>query len=150
MESYIKWHKRIMNFFDKKKTVDFIVDEWGTWHKVEEGTEEKWLYQQNTISDALVAAMTLDIFNKHSDKVAMANIAQTVNVLQSMILTQGEKMILTPTYHVYKMYSSHQGADSLKTMISTKKVNNVPLISGSCSLKDGKMTLTLPIPFPLY
>lgn len=143
METYIKWHKRIMSFFDRKKKVDFIVDEWGAWHKPEAGTEPKWLYQQNTLRDALVAAVTLDIFNNHADKVAMANIAQTVNVLQAMILTEGAKMILTPTYHVYKMYAPHQEGISLKTKIKTKNKSGVPVVSGSSSLKDNTLTLTL-------
>jgi len=143
MEGYIKWHTRIMRYFDKKRTVDFIIDEWGTWHKVEENTEEKWLYQQNTINDALVAAITLDIFNKHADKVSMANIAQTVNVLQALILTKDSKMLLTPTYHVYDLYSSHQGAESLKMKIKTTKKNKIPLLSGSCSRKEDVLTVTL-------
>ena len=78
-----------------------IVDEWGTWHDVEPGTNPGFLYQQNTLRDALVAGLTLNIFNNHCDRVQMANIAQTVNVLQAMILTDGAKMLLTPTYHVY-------------------------------------------------
>ena len=77
-----------------------IVDEWGTWYEVEPGTNPGFLYQQNTMRDAIVAAVTLNIFNAHSDRVVMANIAQLVNVLQSVILTEGEKMVLTPTYHV--------------------------------------------------
>lgn len=143
MEGYIKWHTRIMRYFDKKRTVDFIIDEWGTWHKVEENTEEKWLYQQNTISDALVAAITLDIFNKYADRVTMANIAQTVNVLQALILTKGKQMLRTPTYHVYKLYAAHQGGTSLNTIIKTSKKNKIPLLSGSCSYKDDTITLTL-------
>lgn len=143
IETYIKWHKKIMNFYDKKKRVGLIVDEWGTWHKPEPGTEPKWLYQQNTIRDALVAAITLDIFNRHADKVVMANIAQIVNVLQAMILTKGEKMILTPTYHVFRMYAPHQGGSSLRVDISTKNEKKVPIISGSCSQKEKKITLSL-------
>ncbi|MHA1150499.1 MAG: alpha-N-arabinofuranosidase [Promethearchaeota archaeon] len=143
MEGYIKWHSRIIRYFDKRRTVDFIIDEWGTWHQVEENTKEKWLYQQNTISDALVAAITLDIFNSHADKVSMANIAQTVNVLQAMILTKGKDMILTPTYHVYKLYSSHQGGESLETKYKTSKKNKIPLLSGSCSKNEDMLTLSL-------
>ncbi len=143
MEKYIKWHKKIMNFYDKKKRVGLIVDEWGAWHKVETGTEPKWLYQQNTIRDALVAAITLDIFNRNADKVVMSNIAQTVNVLQAMILTQKEKILLTPTYHVYKMYTLHQGGESLSISTNAKNVKKVPVVSGSCSRKEKTITLTL-------
>ena len=90
------------------------MDEWGTWYDVEPGTNPGFLYQQNTMRDALVAAgLTLNIFHKHSDRVRMANIAQTVNVLQAVVLTEGEKMALTPTYHVFDMFKVHQDADAL-------------------------------------
>lgn len=143
IDAYIRWHVRIMRYFDKKKTVDFIIDEWGAWHEVDKNTEKKWLFQQNTINDALIAAISLDIFNKHADKISMANIAQTVNVLQAMILTKGKRMILTPTYHVYKLYADHQGAISIKTKIKTKKKGRIPIISGSCSKTDEGLSLSL-------
>ena len=142
MQFYIKYHKKIMDYFAHKR-VDLIVDEWGTWHKVEEGTDPKWLRQQNTIRDALVAAHTLDIFNNHCDLVAMSNIAQVINVLQSMILTEGKKMVLTPTYFVYQMYAAHQDGHAFNIKIDTNKTHKVPVISGSCSIIDNMLTLSL-------
>ena len=95
-----------------------IVDEWGCWFTVEPGTNPGFLYQQNTVRDALVAGITLNIFNKHCDRVKMANLAQMVNVLQSVILTEGPKMIKTPTYHVFHMYRHHQGATLLNSTLT--------------------------------
>ncbi|MBQ8015410.1 MAG: alpha-N-arabinofuranosidase [Clostridia bacterium] len=108
MEELVRRHGDIMNQYDPEKRVGLIVDEWGTWYDVEPGTNPGFLYQQNTMRDAIVAAMTLNIFNKHSDRVKMANIAQTVNVLQAVALTEGEEMLLTPTYHVFRMFKDHQ------------------------------------------
>jgi len=113
MDELIKNHVAIMDKYDPRKRVDLIVDEWGGWYNVEEGTNPGFLYQQNTMRDAMIAGTTLNIFNNHSDRVKMANLAQTVNVLQAVILTQDEKMILTPTYHVMKMYNVHQDAKLL-------------------------------------
>ncbi|WP_368262208.1 alpha-L-arabinofuranosidase C-terminal domain-containing protein, partial [Enterococcus gallinarum] len=92
-----------------------IVDEWGTWFSAEPGTNPGFLYQQNTIRDAMVAAITLNIFHKHAERVHMANIAQTVNVLQAMILTDGEKMVKTPSYHVFDLYKVHQDAERIES-----------------------------------
>ena len=91
-----------MNSVNPQQWVNLVVDEWGTWYDVEPGTNPGFLYQQNTMRDAMVAALTLNIFNKHSDRILMANIAQTVNVLQAMILTDAEKMVLTPTFMFLK------------------------------------------------
>jgi alpha-N-arabinofuranosidase len=113
MEELIQKHTAIMDKYDPQKRVDLIVDEWGGWYNVEEGTNPGFLYQQNTMRDAMIAGTTLNIFNNHSERVKMANLAQTVNVLQAVILTQDEKMILTPTYHVMKMYNVHQDAKLL-------------------------------------
>ena len=101
MEELVRRHDEIMDRYDPQKRVGLIVDEWGTWHTVEEGTNPGFLYQQSAMRDAMVAGLTLNIFNKHSDRVKMANIAQTVNVLQSVALTDGEGMLLTPTYYVW-------------------------------------------------
>ena len=98
MDQLVTDHAAIMDKYDPDKRVGLIVDEWGTWFEVEPGTNPGFLYQQNTMRDAMVAALTLDIFNKHCDRVYMANIAQTVNVLQAIILTEDGKMVLTPTY----------------------------------------------------
>ena len=148
MEDLITHHTAIMDKYDKEHKVGLVVDEWGTWYDVEEGTNPGFLYQQNTIRDALVAGINLNIFNKHCDRVAMANIAQLVNVLQSVILTDGEKMIKTPTYHVFKMYSAHQDATLLSSCIETEEIgtddNKVPNLTESVSMdKDGKIIITL-------
>ena len=138
----------IMDKYDPKGRVGLIVDEWGTWYDVEPGTNPGFLYQQNTIRDALVAGINLNIFNKHCKRVKMANIAQLINVLQSVILTDGAKMIKTPTYYVFKMYADHQDAELVSSTIETKEVgledeNKVKNLYESCSVKDGILTVTL-------
>ncbi len=147
MEELVTRHLQIMDRHDPEHKVGLIVDEWGTWFDVEDGTNPGFLYQQNTMRDAIVASMTLDIFNSHSDRVIMANIAQVVNVLQSMILTDKEKMLLTPTYHVFDLYKDHHDATLLGTHIKAKNVgtdgNDIPQISATASEKDGHITLTL-------
>jgi alpha-L-arabinofuranosidase len=115
MEELVTKQAAIMDKADPQKRVGMIVDEWGTWYNVEPGTNPGFLYQQNTLRDALVAGLTLNIFNRHCDRVKMANIAQTINVLQAMILTDKEKMLLTPTYHVFEMYTVHHDATLLPT-----------------------------------
>ena len=122
MEELIRRHSAIMDQYDPDKKVGMIVDEWGTWYDVEPGTNPGFLYQQNTMRDALVAGINLNLFNKHSDRVKMANIAQMVNVLQSMILTEGEKMVKTPTYHVFDLYQVHQENDLLASSLETEQV----------------------------
>ncbi|MBQ2841866.1 MAG: alpha-N-arabinofuranosidase [Clostridia bacterium] len=124
MEELVRRHGDIMNQHDPNKRVGLIVDEWGTWYDVEPGTNPGFLYQQNTMRDAIVAALTLNIFNKHSDRVKMANIAQTVNVLQSVALTDGAEMLLTPTYHVFKMYKDHQENTLLGSYITTPDLSS--------------------------
>jgi alpha-N-arabinofuranosidase len=115
IDELITNHGAIMDRYDPEKRVGLYVGEWGTWHDVEPGTNPRFLYQQNTLRDALVAGLSLNIFNNHCDRVRMANIAQTINVLQAMVLTEGPKMILTPTYHVFEMYKVHQDAILLPT-----------------------------------
>ena len=121
IDEIITRHIEIMNRYDHDRRVDLIVDEWGTWHDVEPGTNPGFLYQQNTMRDAMVAALTLNIFNKHSDRIRMANIAQAVNVLQSVALTDGEDMLLTPTYYVFKMFKEHQENTLLGSFITSGK-----------------------------
>jgi alpha-N-arabinofuranosidase len=99
--------------------VTIAVDEWGIWTDVEPGTNKSFLYQQNSLRDALVAAATLNIFNNHADRVRLANLAQTVNVLQSLILTKGNQMIVTPTYHVFDLFKVHQDAKLLPVQINS-------------------------------
>lgn len=110
MENLVTKHSTIMDKYDPDKRVALFVDEWGTWYKVDEGTNPGFLYQQNTMRDAVVAASLLNVFNNHSDRVRMTNIAQTVNVLQAVLLTEGDKMIKTPTYHIYDLYTPHHDA----------------------------------------
>jgi alpha-N-arabinofuranosidase len=149
METLVKQHGAIMDQFDPDKKLGLIVDEWGNWFDCEPGTNPGFLYQQNTMRDALVAAINLDIFNKHCDRVKMANIAQLVNVLQAVILTEGAKMLLTPTYHVFNMYKYHQDAELLDSSVDSVKIGleqeyMVPNLHESVSMSaDGKVHITL-------
>jgi len=110
VETVIRRHIAIMDSYDPQKKVDLLLDEWGTWFDVEPGTNPGHLYQQNSMRDAMVAALSLNIFHRYTERLKMANIAQIANVLQSMVLTSGDKMVLTPTYHVFRMYNVHQDA----------------------------------------
>jgi alpha-N-arabinofuranosidase len=149
METLIARHGALMDQYDPEKKIGMIVDEWGTWFQVEPGTNPGFLYQQNTMRDALVAGINLNLFNKNCDRVKMANIAQLVNVLQSVILTEGEKMVLTPTYHVFHMYQAHQDATLLESYVETEKIGledeyMVPNLYESVSMDDqGKIHITL-------
>jgi len=148
IDEIITKHSAIMDKYDPRKRVAMIVDEWGAWHRVEPGTNPGFLYQQNSLRDALVAGLTLNIFNQHCDRVKMANIAQTVNVLQAMILTEGDKMILTPTYHVFEMYKIHHDAALLPADLqcSDYKFGNeqIPALNVSASKdKSGKIHISL-------
>lgn len=139
---------RIMDKYDARKRIGLFVDEWGTWWNVEPGTNPGFLYQQNTLRDAVSAGIFLNVFNNHSDRVRMGNIAQTVNVLQSMILTEGAKMILTPTYHVFEMYKVHQGADRLAADLVCEDYNfadqKIPALHVSASKsKDGMVSVSI-------
>ena len=98
------------------------MDEWGGWYDVEPGTNGAFLFQQNTMRDAMIAGATLNIFNNHCDRVKMANLAQIINVLQAVILTKEEKMILTPTYHVMEMYNVHQDALMLPLTVTSNRL----------------------------
>lgn len=120
MDELITKHSTIMDKYDPEKRIGLIVDEWGSWLAVEKGTNPGFLYQQNTIRDAMVASVTLNIFHRHADRVQMTNIAQMVNVLQAMLLTEGSKMIKTPTYHVFDLYKYHQDAELIDTYGDTK------------------------------
>ncbi|PWW05265.1 alpha-N-arabinofuranosidase [Paenibacillus cellulosilyticus] len=114
MDELITRHSKVMDKFDPKKRVGIILDEWGTWFGVEPGTNPGFLYQQSTMRDALVAGLHFNIFHNHNDRLHMANIAQTVNVLQAVALTDGPRMLLTPTYHVFEMYKVHQDAQQIQ------------------------------------
>ena len=148
MEELVEKHSQVMDRRDPEHRVGLVVDEWGTWYDVEPGTNPGFLYQQNTMRDAIVAAVTLNIFNRHSDRVVMANIAQMVNVLQAVILTDGEKLLLTPTYHVFDLYKRHQDAKLAESRLSTEEAgegeNRIPALSESASVgKDGSLTVTV-------
>jgi alpha-N-arabinofuranosidase len=118
IDELVTKHSAIMDKYDPQKRVALYVDEWGTWYDPEPGRNAAFLYQQNTLRDALVAALSLDVFHRHAARVRMTAIAQMVNVLQAMILTDKEKMILTPTYHVFEMYQPFQGALSVPVEIT--------------------------------
>lgn len=148
MDELIMKHSTIMDKYDPAKKVALVVDEWGGWYDVETGTNPGFLYQQNTIRDAILAGATLNIFHNHSDRVRMANLAQTVNVLQAVVLTQEEKMILTPTYHVMEMYNVHQDATLLPLQITTNNyvlgTEKLPAISASASKdNEGRVHISL-------
>ncbi len=155
IEELLLEHWSIMGEFDKEHRVKIAVDEWGTWHRP--GTEllpAHLLGQQNTMRDALVAAVSLNIFNNQADKVFMANIAQLVNCLQSLFLADGDRFLLTPTYHVFDMYSPHQGAKGLRTEVNTPGVNyerngkpaSLAGLSVSASIRDKAIALTVANP----
>lgn len=147
MDSLLDLHISIMDKYDPNKEVGIIFDEWGCWYDVEPGTNPGFLYQQNTMRDAIVASMGMNIFNNHADRVQMANIAQMVNVLQAVILTKEERMVLTPTYYVFKMYADHQGAKLVPTDVQCEKYTyngvSTDAISASASIKDGVVTITM-------
>ncbi|MBE6754696.1 MAG: alpha-N-arabinofuranosidase [Ruminococcaceae bacterium] len=144
MDKLIAGHTAIMDRYDPEGRIDLFVDEWGCWFDVEEGTNPGFLYQQNTIRDAMVAAITFNIFNRHCQRVRMANIAQTVNVLQAIILTEGERMLLTPTYHVFDMYRPHMDAKLLDCAVECAELEGgLAAVSASASEKDGVVTVTI-------
>ncbi|MBU2913504.1 alpha-N-arabinofuranosidase [Reichenbachiella agariperforans] len=148
MEELVTKHIEVMDKYDPEGKIDLVVDEWGGWYDVEEGTNPGFLFQQNTMRDAMIAGMTLNIFNNHANRVKMANLAQAVNVLQAVILTDEEKMILTPTYHVMRMYTVHHDATLMPLEINNtsyvKGDAELPAISASASEDlDGKKHLSI-------
>jgi len=150
MEELLTRHSTVMDRYDPYKKVGLAVDEWGTWWNVEPGTNPGFLYQQNSLRDALVASMHFDTFHRHSDRVVMANIAQTVNVLQAMLLTEpeGGALVLTPTYHVFEMNTGHHDAAALDVHLQgvpTLQVDGreLPLVSASASTKGDSALVSL-------
>lgn len=153
IDTVIGRHAQIMDMYDPQRKVAMILDEWGTWWNVEPGTNPGHLYQQNTMRDAMVAALTFNTFHKYAHRLKMANIAQIANVLQSMVLTNDDRMVLTPTYYVFKMYLPHQGGRFIPLSFSTPvmKVDSerkeyersVPMVSATATEKDGTVTLSL-------
>ena len=148
MDELLDKHIRIMDEYDPQNRVGLVVDEWGNWHDVEPGTNPGFLYQQNTMRDALVASVNLDLFNKYCRRVKMANIAQTVNVLQAMILTKDDQMVKTPSFYVFKMYTVHHDATLLPSEIQCEKYSvdneSVSALSATASRDDsGKIHVTI-------
>jgi alpha-L-arabinofuranosidase len=135
MTTFITRHSAIMNKYDPEKRIALVVDEWGTWYDAEPGASA--LYQQNTLRDAVVAGINFNLFNQHSDRVRAAASAQTINVLQALILTKGHEMVLTPTYHVYDLYRVHRNATSLPVELSAPRYalgkGSVPTLHASAS-----------------
>jgi alpha-N-arabinofuranosidase len=149
MDELVRKHSAIMDEFDPKRRVAIIVDEWGTWFNAELGTNPGFLFQQNSLRDALVAAIHFNIFNNNCERVHMTNIAQTINVLQSVILTEGAKMVLTPTYHAFDMYKVHHDAIKLPVYVESNTCSvsyntTIPAISASASEDDnGKIHVSM-------
>ncbi|NNV54779.1 alpha-N-arabinofuranosidase [Limnovirga soli] len=148
MDELVTKHSAVMDKYDPEKKVALVVDEWGGWYDVEPGTNPGFLYQQNTMRDAMIAGITLNIFNNHADRVRMANLAQAINVLQAVILTDKEKMILTPTYHVMEMYNVHQDAKLLPLKVQSPDYvfgsDKLQAVSASASIDStGKTHVSL-------
>lgn len=149
MEELIQGHGAIMDQYDPEKKIGMVIDEWGTWYDVEPGTNPGFLYQQNSMRDALVAGLNLNLFNKHCDRVKMANIAQMVNVLQAVILTEGKKMLKTPTWHAFNLYKYHQDGELVESSVETREIGimeevKIPDLSESVSMdKAGKLHVTM-------
>jgi alpha-L-arabinofuranosidase len=148
MERFVTKNSEVMDKYDPAKKVALIVDEWGGWYETEPGTNKAFLYQQNTMRDAMIAGLSLNIFNNHCDRVRMANLAQAINVLQAVILTREEKMILTPTYHVMEMYNVHQDALMIPLTVSSSDYvmgdKKLQAVSASASKdKNGAVNISL-------
>jgi alpha-L-arabinofuranosidase len=148
MDELVRKHSEIMDKHDPQKKIGLYVDEWGAWYDVEPGTNPGFLFQQNTMRDAIIASLNLNVFHAHADRVKMTNIAQMINVLQAMILTDKEKMLLTPTYHVFDMYQPFQGATLLPAELSAPEYKlgdvSIPSLSvSSAKSADGKIVLSL-------
>lgn len=149
VEDVIKKHIAIMDKYDPQKRVNLLLDEWGTWWDEEPGTIRGHLYQQNTLRDAFVASLSFDVFHKYTERLTMANIAQIVNVLQSMILTNDKGMVLTPTYHVFNMYKVHQDAtylplDIISDRMQVRDNRTLPMVSATASKdKEGKIHVSI-------
>jgi alpha-N-arabinofuranosidase len=155
IEPFITEQRTLMDQFDPERKIGLIVDEWGNWHHISDEEDAPSLcWRQNGVRDGLVAAMTLDVFQRHADTVVMANLAQTVNVIHSLLLVDGDRVVRTPTYHVFDLYRPHQGGQSLRLELDAPSVSfgneegagAVPGLTGSASLKDKRLTLTVTNP----
>ena len=157
METLIEDHWQIMGEFDRERRVKLAVDEWGAWHKQDADVPPGYLYAYaGTLRDALISAINLDTFQRHADKVVMANPAQLVNTIHSLFHTYEDKFVLTPNYHVFEMYMAHAGATAVRTEFVAPKAGftridaqqkQIPAslwgLNGSASLKDKQLVLTV-------
>jgi len=153
MKTFLDRHIAIMDEYDPDRKVDMVVDEWGIWTDSEPGTNPGFLRQQNTIRDAILAALNFHLFNERADRVSMTNIAQIINVLQAMILTDKEKMLLTPTYHAFAMYKPFQGATAIPLSLASPDYSfegeSIPAVSATAARgTDGKLRIALVNVFP--
>jgi alpha-L-arabinofuranosidase len=155
MESLINQHWTIMGEYDRQHRVKLVVDEWGAWYKPgSEVAPSHLLGQQSTMRDAVLAGLTLDTFNRHADKVAMANVAQLINCLHSLFLAHEDKFIPTPTFHVFEMFMPHMGGQAVRTVFSAPEVQYIRAekpaefwgLSGSASISGKQLTLTVTNP----
>jgi len=150
MEPLITKHWAVMGEIDSHHQVKLVVDEWGAWHRAGTEVAPTHLFgQTSTMRDALVAALTLDIFNRHADKVAMANVAQLINNLHSLFLAREDKFVVTPNFHIFEMYVAHHDGQSLRTEFNVDKFGAgqaggaLPGLAGSASLHDRRLVLTV-------
>lgn len=162
VEGIITGHRAIMDEYDPERKIKLLLDEWGAWHPVEKGKPKGGLYQQNTIRDACVAALSLDTFHNHADKLFMANIAQLINVLQALLLVEGDNVVKTPTYHVFDLYKPHQGATAVRLVTLSEVITDggegaehcrncyrekqpfgLKAVQGSASIKGGELCVTV-------
>lgn len=151
MENLIQQHWLTMGEIDRDHRVKLIVDEWGAWHRPGTEVDKTHLFGQTpTMRDALISALTLDIFNRHADKVVMANVAQLINNLHSLFLATGDKFVTTPNFHVFEMYSAHQGGKSVRVVFNVPRLapaaasnSQLPALTGSASLRDRELVLTV-------
>jgi alpha-N-arabinofuranosidase len=156
MESLITRHWQVMGERDRERKVKLVVDEWGAWYEMTTSPDPAYLFgQQSTVRDAVLAGLTLDTFNRHADKVAMANVAQLINCLHSLFLARGDQFLLTPTYHVFAMYAAHQGAQAVRTVVTApdcrwttaqNEARTLRGLNGSASRREGSLTLTVTNP----
>lgn len=147
MEDLIKLHSDVMDKFDPEKRVSLSIDEWGTWYPVEPGTNPGFLFQQNTMRDALVASVHFDLFHRHCERVRMANIAQLINVLQTMLFTNDDGVVRTPTYWAFWLYRDHQDAKFIPVDLPADQTTGdgdaLPAISATATTKDGQITISI-------
>lgn len=147
IKNYIEQHLAVMDKHDPDGKIKLIVDEWGTWYDKLPGSKDGFLQQQNTLRDALVAGINLNIFNNRADRISMANIAQIVNVLQSVVRTNGRDMVETPTYQIFEMYNVHQDATLIPINLKTEQYEHqgesIPALTASASMKNGLTNITI-------